>query len=148
MSDYRYPAKKPRQRRKPKAQTVAQTTVQTRVPVGTLVPQPHGGALRYGGTNKGGPGRPPTELRRTLRDLLDTGGIAYLAECARGDRDDEARRWATETLLRYGLGTRDEITTVSADVQMRLQRQADAILETCPPEVAAVLAQRLREIWG
>ncbi len=40
-----------------------------------LVPQEHGGALNSGGTpgHKGGPGRPPNELRGTLRDLLEQG---------------------------------------------------------------------------
>lgn len=32
-----------------------------------LVPQPHGGALRRGGTNRGGPGAPPSLLREKLR---------------------------------------------------------------------------------
>lgn len=44
---------------------------------------------------------------------------------------------------------RDKLTieTVSPDVQNRLARQADAILELCPPEMASQLANRLREIW-
>jgi hypothetical protein len=41
-----------------------------------------------------------------------------------------------------------QIETVSPDVQSRLARQADAILELCPPEIAAPLANRLREIWA
>ena len=44
---------------------------------GELVPQPRGkGALRHGslpGTNKGGTGRPPNELRGTLREILERG---------------------------------------------------------------------------
>ncbi len=44
---------------------------------GELVPQPNGrGALRHGsrpGTNKGGTGRPPNELRGTLREILERG---------------------------------------------------------------------------
>lgn len=40
------------------------------------------------------------------------------------------------------------IETVSPDVQNRLARQADAIMELCPPEIAAQLANRLREIWS
>lgn len=42
-----------------------ETTGQT--PVGHLVPQPHGGALRHGGTNRGGPGAPPSAIRAGLR---------------------------------------------------------------------------------
>ena len=43
---------------------------------GELVAQPHGGKLRNGslpGTNKGGWGRPPNELRGTLREILERG---------------------------------------------------------------------------
>ncbi len=36
--------------------------------VGELVRMPHGGALRAGGTNRGGPGRPPEALRAMSRD--------------------------------------------------------------------------------
>jgi hypothetical protein len=36
-------------------------------PVGTLVPMPHGGALRNGGWNSGGSGPAPSALRARLR---------------------------------------------------------------------------------
>lgn len=36
-------------------------------PLGELVPMPHGGALRAGGTSRGGPGRPPEALRAMSR---------------------------------------------------------------------------------
>lgn len=42
--------------------------------VGELVPQPNGrGALRFGGTNKGGPGRPPDAWKARMRALADRG---------------------------------------------------------------------------
>ena len=42
---------------------------------GEMVAQEHGGALNPGGTpgNKGGTGRPPNELRGTLREILERG---------------------------------------------------------------------------
>ena len=42
---------------------------------GGMVAQEHGGALKSGGTpgNKGGTGRPPNELRGTLREILERG---------------------------------------------------------------------------
>lgn len=43
------------------------------MPVGALVPQPHGGALRNGGTNRGGSGRPPDKFRDSLRALACNG---------------------------------------------------------------------------
>ncbi len=39
----------------------------TETEVGTLVPQEHGGALRYGGTSKGGTGRPASKVREAAR---------------------------------------------------------------------------------
>ncbi|MDA1082609.1 MAG: hypothetical protein O2973_13245 [Gemmatimonadetes bacterium] len=40
-------------------------------PVGALVPMPHGGALRNGGTNRGGPGRPPEAIRARSREMYE-----------------------------------------------------------------------------
>lgn len=51
--------KAPRKGRK----TTAKTT-------GALIPQPHGGALRNGGTNRGGTGRPPNVIRQGLREPI------------------------------------------------------------------------------
>ena len=57
------------------------------VEVGTLVAQPHGGALRHGskpGTNGGG-GRIPDEFRRRMRELLTRDRtLDYLTECLDG----------------------------------------------------------------
>jgi hypothetical protein len=41
----------------------------------TLIPQDHGGAILSGGVpgNRGGPGRPPSQLRRRFSDLLYMG---------------------------------------------------------------------------
>jgi hypothetical protein len=49
-----------------KSQKATKTTAKTTVPVGALIPQPHGGALRNGGTNAGGPGRPADLVRQRL----------------------------------------------------------------------------------
>lgn len=53
---------------KPNSKTTAKTTATRRSRVGALIPQPHGGALRNGGTNKGGTGRPPSIIRAELRE--------------------------------------------------------------------------------
>lgn len=47
------------------------TTVKTTVATGTLKPQPHGGAIRHGGTNRGGHGRPRKAYREFLAECLD-----------------------------------------------------------------------------
>lgn len=53
-------------------------------PVGALVPQPHGGALRHGGTNAGGPGRPRDEVRAKLLKLGTGKGLPFLADLLDG----------------------------------------------------------------
>lgn len=49
-----------------------ETTAKTTVAVGDLVPQPHGGALRNGGTNKGGPGRPTKAFKAFAADMAQS----------------------------------------------------------------------------
>lgn len=66
---------------KPRAKTTGKTTG-TRV--GALIKQPHGGALRNGGTNVGGTGRPPSAIREHLRGSFDH-RIAVLESIADGD---------------------------------------------------------------
>ncbi len=83
------------------------TTKKTTTPeVGSLVPQPNGrGALRYGGTNKGGTGRPPNALRGSMREILEK-GLPHLEEFVTGDREgakpsDQLR--AIEIAGKFGL---------------------------------------------
>ena len=76
-----------------------------------VVPQKHGGALLTGGVpgNKGGTGRPPNELRGSMREILEK-GLPHLEEFATGENDakpayqlkaiDIAARYdATEAIL-------------------------------------------------
>ena len=59
-------------KKKTKVKTPVKTTVKTTEPsTGTLVPQANGGALRYGGTNKGGTGRPRDRIRRRAVESLE-----------------------------------------------------------------------------
>ncbi len=64
------------------------------VEVGTLVTQPHGGALRHGskpGTNRGGSGRPRNELKEKLRKALDQPEVlTYLQGCLCGQEGPQA----------------------------------------------------------
>jgi hypothetical protein len=79
------------------------------LPTGALVPQSHGGALRNGGTNKGGPGRPPSVLREKMRGaLVDRIPIAaQIADDPKASQADRLR--ALDFLAKYGLGTRQEV---------------------------------------
>lgn len=74
---------------------------------GARLAQPHGGALRAGGTlgNRGGSGRPPNELRRGLRDILEGGGLKRLEKILVNPKssDRDVLR-ALELCLRYGVG--------------------------------------------
>jgi hypothetical protein len=139
------------------------TAKSTDVPVGALIPQPHGGAIRNGGTNAGGTGRPPDEVRRAYRELGATKGfnlvdsvldgnvrvrfygmcpgckkdwplpegdaldklVDEVGEAVRASVDQQLK--ANEQALKYGLGTKDETTIVSADVTDRLKRQVEVI---------------------
>lgn len=51
--------------------------------VGSLIPQAHGGALRYGGTNAGGPGVPKSSIREECRKAFRE-SIPNIARIAKG----------------------------------------------------------------
>lgn len=70
--------------------------------IGSLVPQEHGGALRYGGTNAGGPGRPPSALRATCRASF-AARIKILEDIADGEPIVKLRGPDGETTI--GLGS-------------------------------------------
>lgn len=82
------------------------TTAETVV---SKVPQPHGGALNSGGTpgNRGGTGRPRSELRADLRALLDGPGREVLHRVLQSENVLVALR-ALDLVAKYGLGSRDE----------------------------------------
>lgn len=105
---------------------------------GELVPQDHGGSLRWGGTSKGGPGRTPDELRALFRQplakLLPV--VERIAEavdveevtCPHCDekvevpsyRKDGDKLKAVDLLARYGIGTKQEV-----DIKGRVTLVAD-----------------------
>lgn len=99
----------------------------------TLVPQVHGGAVWSSGVpaNRGGPGRPPSELRERLRGSLQH-RVQVLEEIA----DDPAalpsdRVRAIEVMLRYGLGpppVSPEQAPVPAADPVMLERQLRSAL--------------------
>ena len=96
--------------------TAKKSTKKSTTPeVGTLVPQPGGrGALRYGGTNKGGTGRPPSELRRRMRGTLDE-RLDVATDIIENGRDSD-RLGALTFLARFGLGDKREGVTVDVDL--------------------------------
>ena len=88
------PAKPPKPREKPR-----------------LIPQPHGGALRNGGTNRGGPGRPPSAVREMCRKAFEE-GLPEIVKIATGKIEASAgeRVRALDILGKYGLGTQQEVS--------------------------------------
>lgn len=120
------------------AQQNGKGTDPPRAPDGTeLIPQEHGGALRPGGKpgNKGGPGRPPDQVRTKVRELgwlvlvdmlegyhLARNELPGRSELEQLEPDelvellDEIRVWVTipwkerrqilDTALKYGIGTK------------------------------------------
>ena len=92
--------------------------------VGELsIPGRNGGRLRNGGTNKGGPGRPPSEIRSKLRgSFADRIKVAeQIADNPKSSPADRLR--ALDLLAKYGLGTTiTETDTEGNDVTIRVIR--------------------------
>lgn len=90
-------------------------------PIGSLVRMPNGGALRNGGTNKGGPGRPPEAIRAQSRAAYER----IVAEIESRDLTDASLSelaLLANTVGRYGLGmaNRLDVANVSTVAQLHL----------------------------
>lgn len=116
------------------------TTVET----GALVPQPHGGAIRNGGPNSGGPGRPPSEIRAAMRKALDGEVLESLGKKFIANELD-ALGYAS-FLAKYGLGEKTELTVVSPEIKAKVQVQVD-IIASRPVWDSGELLDRLSEVW-
>ena|SRR3990167_4836447 len=77
----------------------------TTVPVGALVPQPHGGALRNGGTNRGGLGVIPKVARQRALDSWYARVPVAEQIVDNADEKSETRLAAWEKLGKFGLGS-------------------------------------------
>ena len=135
--------------------TTAKTT-------GALRPQAHGGALRNGGPNRGGTGRPPSVIRQRLRGSFEE-RIAVLEAIADGEAVERVRLpsgeetdtrksaavserlKAIDLLAKYGLGTTKELSI--EHVRDRLQQTIRVITQTLPKEQAERLLSRLEPVW-
>lgn len=128
-----------------------------------LIPQEHGGALRPGGTNAGGPGRPPSAVRAVLREAYEdripflraladgkpiTLRTATSSKNAKGERTVTSKKRvftpgvndrlaAMEQLARYGIGTTKE---VSVDA---VKAKVEAMLNVLKQELEPALYERL-----
>lgn len=114
-----------------------------------LIPQPHGGALRNGGTNKGGTGRPPSEVRIKAAQLgyrvIEEGlGILDDPERLKELSKADLARFG-ELGLRYGVGSKVEVQ-VSSEAFMQAVGAAGA--RTLDPETFNAFLVALEEELG
>lgn len=105
---------------------------------GEWIPGRNGGWLRNGGTNKGGPGRPPSKIREAARDgfeaLLPT--LVKVAKSPKESTTDRLR--AIDLLAKYGLGTTITETDTDGNDVARARLSPDEVAE----HVARIVAQR------
>lgn len=121
-------------------------------PAHAVVPmreQPHGGALRTGGTNKGGPGRPKSEVRAAALEGAEKAIpklVAMIENKTLHTKRPEVVIQASERLLKYGLGTQTEVSV--EDVKHRLTRTLTVLREELAPEILARVLGKLKPIWS
>jgi hypothetical protein len=118
------------------------TAKTTETETGAMVRQSHGGALRNGGTNRGGPGRPPSKLRAICRKMAGT-RLQVLGEISskKSNAKNADKIRAIDVLLRYGMDRSIDIADVRDALhemselayEMLPKEQADAFLAACGP---------------
>lgn len=111
--------------------------------VGQLIPQAHGGALRHGGTNKGGSGRPPSAIRAVAREKFDKLIPTLSRIASTKNTKDRDRIHAIDILGKYGM---DQAVSL-ADVRACLKEQNEIIREFLAPEPAEELTSRIKPVW-
>lgn len=122
-----------------------------------MMVQPHGGALRRGGPNKGGPGRRPDRIKKLAQKALlpRVQLLAHLADGVAIHFDDESgtklisptpgeRIRALEMLHKIGMGE----TVSTADVRDRLKQQVRLIRTSALDDASKELVlSLLGEVW-
>lgn len=121
-----------------------ETPLETPTGKGELTnPGRFGGKLRRGGTNRGGPGRPPSAIRASAREKFDK-LIPKLDRIARArtSKDSDKVR-AIDVLGKYGMGMNVSVD----DVKACLRLTTEEILRFLPAEQAEQLLGKIRPIW-
>lgn len=130
------------------------------LPVGAMIPQPHGGRLRNGGTNRGGSGRRPDRIKKLAGKLLEP-RMALLAHFADGvavQQTEDAtgakkfelisptpkERIAALALLQK---IHDGEKVAVSDVKHRLREQFRVLRDILPPEYAETACKALIGVW-
>jgi len=87
----------------------AESPAETPVAPVRLEPQPHGGALRRGGTNRGGPGRPRSAVRRLAIRGAARAVPRLIAIATNPTSEPKDVIAAARVLLEFGLGRQIEV---------------------------------------
>lgn len=96
------------------------------------------------GGKPGRSGRPPSVIRKALRESFDN-RVRILEEIA-DDGSNRDKLQALELMGRYGLGP---LASVNADdIRDKVVATLDVIRALCPPELAARVVNALRPIWA
>lgn len=123
------------------------------IPVGGLVPQAHGGAIRRGNPgNRGGRGlRDAVRLaalegaQQAVPKLVAMLNAGECEHCGRSGSDEQTVARVSDTLLRYGLGQQKEISVEA--VRNKVADTLDVIRRHAPPELAQIILAELRGVW-
>lgn len=137
-------ARKAATKRSKRPKTTAKSSVKLSAAspaVGELVPQPHGGALRYGGPNAGGPGRPPNALRALMRGNLDE-VIPELHQRWQ-EKEIDAIQYA-EFLAKYAIGPLKGVS--DAELDRFASQVAEIVFQECGPEAFERVSARLAAV--
>lgn len=102
---------------------------------------PNGGWLLIGPTNKGGPGRPPNELRRLARESLPK-AIERATEIIESSQDTSAVIRAGEFLSKIGVPSQSEVIEIHDERLIAMV--FDALVDLgCTPEFIESFKTRL-----
>lgn len=133
--------------RKKRKITKAKKKTPVKTPGAELVTQLHGGALKTGGNpgNKGGTGRPKSEVRAAALAGADKAipKLIAIVEDAKSEKSEITA--AGKVLLQFGLGTQTEVSV--EDIKHRLTRQMEVLREEIPLAILERVVARLHPIW-
>lgn len=111
-----------------------------------LIPQPHGGALRNGGTNRGGPGRPASEIRAAARDGFEV-TLSKISKLV-AEKEDIALTElcrAADVQGKYGMGEAKVIVPDEViEAVARVLAADERIPAECIDDVTRALAEQLK----
>lgn len=83
-------------------------------------------------------------LHVNATDAIEAMSITIIGKTSPSPRD---RINAIDLAAKYGLGTKDEISVVSADVMARLDAQAARFVAELEPEALAIVKRITDEVW-